>query len=264
MIEISQRCKRKWCPYCARQLAAQRTAELVHIVERFRWPLFVTLTMRNVSDLTPSAVRGLRRAFGKLRHRKLWKDRVLGGVAAVEVTNEGNGWHPHLHVVCDCKWLAIHAPAPQRGDSVPAIKAKCKAASQELEAVWSKILKQPTSSVRVKRADRTTISKEVLKYTVKSEDLLTSEGSAGDLIRALESCRLMTTFGQAHGQCVKDVRIEAKAAAKLKRAEMLAELEPRCHCGGEEFMPVDLVHDNYLDRWINSPGGPLPRPKSRQ
>lgn len=238
--EILLSCKRKWCPCCAKRLAAIRSSEMSYIVERMRWPLFVTLTMKNVADLSSGGVRKLRRSFGKLRHRKLWKSCVRGGVAAVEVTNIGNGWHPHLHAVVDCQWLASKTPPPQRRDSVERKKELFKLAAIELEAAWSKCLGQETSSVKVKRASRDTIAREVCKYTVKCEDLVLAEGRIGDLIRALDSCRLLTTFGQAHGQCVKDIRIDAKARA---REDAMA---ARDEAGYEECCPVpDMISLDY-------------------
>lgn len=240
-IEVRQRCKRKWCPCCMRQLAAQRSAELGFIVERFRHKLFVTLTMSNVEDLSSGAVRELRRAFGKLRHRQFWKENVTGGVAAIEVTNIGNGWHPHLHCVIDCKWLAVKTPAPARHHTIEEKKALYKRAAQELESNWSKCLKQESSSVKVKRVTSADVAKEVLKYSVTSEALIDSEEPIGDLLRAMESTRLMTTFGRAHGQCVKDVRAAAKASANVKRSEQMEGMEPRCVCGAEEFLPAEIA-----------------------
>lgn len=234
---VRQRCKRKWCPCCAKRLAADRATEMEFIVARFRWPLFVTLTMRNVSSISCGDIRKLRRAFGKLRHRKLWTSKVRGGVAAVEVTNIGNGWHPHMHAVIDCSWLAYKTKQAPPRSSREEKKAAFKAAKIELEGIWSKIIGQQTSSVDVKRANRETIAKEVTKYTVKNEDLVTSEGSAGELIRALDGTRLMTTFGSAHGQTVKEVRLLAKEAAKVKRKEFReANSETDC-CPDPDFMP---------------------------
>lgn len=239
--EVLQRCKRKWCPCCAKQLASVRSQELSYIVERMRWPLFVTLTMKNVSDLSHGGVRTLRRAFGKLRHRKLWKSKVRGGVATVEVTNIGNGWHPHLHAVIDCQWLAWKTPPPQRGDTREEKLAKFQAAAIELESTWAKILGQPTASVKVKRANRATIAKEVLKYTVKNEDLVMAEGSTASLINALDSCRMMTTFGQAHGQCTKDVRKAAKAKASDARKEFRVAMAEFDCCPAYEPRPLGCI-----------------------
>lgn len=242
LVGVKQRCKRKWCPSCSRALAAQRSAELGFIVERFRRPLFVTLTMKNVEDLSSGGVRHLRRSFGKLRHRKFWKKTVAAGIATVEVTNIGNGWHPHLHCVLDCRWLAITVVEPMNRDTLEEKKAKYKAAAVELERNWAKCLGQETASVKVKRANGSTIAKEVLKYTVKSEDLINCQGSVGDVIRALESTRLMTTFGTAHGSKVSQLRNDSKIEMKKKQREELADVEPRCTCGAEEFLPQELVN----------------------
>lgn len=251
--EVVQRCKRKWCPSCAKQIASTRVAEMSFIVERMQWPLFVTLTMKNVSDLSSGGVRHLRRSFGKLRHRNVWKygsrirakdarGGVQGGVACVEVTNIGNGWHPHLHCVCDCIWLSGGTQPPRRGSIASDWDAAIKASADEVQRVWSKCLGQETSSVEIQRANRETIAVEVLKYTVKNEDLVLADGHIGDLIRALDSCRLMTTFGQCHGAVVKDIRAQAKAEAGLARAEW-RELMSEYDCCGSPFLMPDAMGD---------------------
>jgi hypothetical protein len=179
----------------------------------------VTLTSRHGSLPTSAEIRKARRSFGKLRHRKLWKKNVVAGVAAIEVTNDDGGWHPHLHAVVDCKWLAIKTPPPRRRDSPEKIRELCVAASTELSTVWAKTLGDEMASVRVKRAIRETITKEVVKYTIKGDDLITAPFPIGDMIRAIDGTRLMTTFGHAHGQCVKDIRAEAKRDARERRSD---------------------------------------------
>jgi hypothetical protein len=193
--------------------------------------------MKNVDDLSSGGVRNLRRAFGKLRHRKFWKSSVSGGVAAVEVTNIGNGWHPHLHAVVDSPWLSNGTAAPSPRHSPEEKKRRCQLSAEEVQVQWSKCLKQPSSSIKICRANRETIAREVLKYTVKNEDLILCEGKIGDLIRALDGTRLMTTFGKAHGQCVKDVRLEAKEKAKAQRKLDREENPPPCYCGSGDFLP---------------------------
>lgn len=199
--------------------------------------------MRNVSAITCGDIRKLRRAFGKLRHRKLWKSRTRGGVAAVEITNEGNGWHPHLHAVIDCAWLAWKTPRPGNRARPEVWKERCNAAAAEVGDTWAKLLGQETASVRVKRADKRTIAKEVMKYTVKNEDLVTTEGSAGEMIRALDGTRLVTTFGILHGQKSSTIKAEARAYAKAKR-EAWEEENPR-----EDCCPIP---DFAIDSWLGN------------
>lgn len=245
--EVRQRCKRKWCPSCSKQLAADRAMDLTYMVERMRWPLFVTLTMKNVFDVQPSDIKRLRRAFGKLRHRKVWKLRVVGGVAAVEMTNIGNGWHPHLHCVVDCEWLAWKTPPPHWRDTPKKLKAKFKSAAQEVERTWSKILGQESSSVEICRAYKDTIAKEIVKYTVKNSDLVTCEGSAGDFIRALDSTRLLTSFGTMHGQCSRSIRSEAKAARLAGRKEFRESMQEFDCCPAQDLMPACLADNPKVD-----------------
>jgi len=228
--EAEKRCSKKWCPVCTRKIATKRSLKFQKSVERMQWPLFVTLTMKNVADLKHDAVKQLRRAFGKLRNRKLWKAHVLGGVASIEVTNIGNGWHPHLHAVLDCEWLAWKTPKPKATDSRDRKKALCKKAAAELERVWASILKQPTASVKVKRTSDATVTKEVLKYSVKGSDLLTSPDPIAPLLRCLEATRLVTTFGTLFGKnLVQDEETERPCIM--------------CPCGAsKQWMPEDTVN----------------------
>src|SRR5204862_1110655 len=116
--KAEKRCKKKWCPVCVRGIATKRSIKFSRAAALMRWPMHLTLTVRNVADDDDhDFVRRLRRNFGKLRHRKIWKNNVTGGVAGIEVTNKGKGWHPHLHALIDCRWLAIDTPAPQRGET---------------------------------------------------------------------------------------------------------------------------------------------------
>lgn len=242
--QVAQRCKKRWCPCCAKALAGTRARELDFIVARMRWPLFVTLTMRHDSTPSCAEIRQLIRAFGKFRRRKLWTCRTRGGVAAVEITSEAGSWHPHLHAVIDCQWLALKTPPPRPRDAKLELQAKFLAAATELSSVWAKQLGQPTASVRVKRANRLTIAKEVVKYTVKNEDLVMCKDSAGDIIRAIEKTRAFKTFGEAHGSKVKDIRSMAKAAARAELADWREAQSLTDCCPAVDLMPEALA-DNF-------------------
>lgn len=226
--EVETRCRKKWCPVCCRRIAAERSLKFERLIAKMKWPLFVTLTMKNVDDLSFGAVRSLRRAFGKLRRKTIWTRRVVGGVASIEVTNIGNGWHPHLHAVVDCEWLAVKSDAPKADWSRERKAGAYKRAAKELEAAWAKCLGQPSASVKVKRVYSDTVAKEVAKYSVKGSDLVESAGSVGDLIRALEGTRLVTTFGTCFGA---GAVVEPSARAPLM-----------CQCGASgDWLPTDIV-----------------------
>lgn len=224
-----RRCSKKWCPVCVRRLATKRSMKFRAAVAAMKWPLFVTLTMRNVDDLSQDAVRKLRRAFGKLRNRKLWKAHVKGGAASIEVTNIGNGWHPHLHAILDCEWLAWKTPKPKATDSRARKLQLCEKAAQELERVWSRCLNQTTASVKVKRTNEVDVVQEVLKYSVKGSDLVESPDPVAPIIRCLEATRLVTTFGTLFGK-------KLIQAPEEERAPLM------CKCGSTGcLMPTEVV-----------------------
>lgn len=192
------KCRRKWCPCCAPGIAGDRNRRMRAAVERFKWPLFITLTVRNVDDLNHGAVRKLRRCFGKLRMQKWWKSSVTGGIACIEVTNIGNGWHPHLHAVLDARWLSDNVLEPRPDWSRQEKRKAFQQATTSIETRWAKLVGQDSVSIKVKRCSSSTITKEVVKYSVKGTDLATCPDHIGPLIRALDTCRLMTTFGKAY------------------------------------------------------------------
>lgn len=212
---VETRCKKRWCPVCSRQISAKRVAKYVSAVECMQWPLFLTLTRPNVKNLELTHIKHLRRAYRKLRQQRWWSSVVIGGIASLEITNTGRGWHPHIHSIIDCRWLAKTIPAPRPFERREAIAAKCKSAAAEVAALWAKALDLPRASIHVKRAytDRVRPSKydrsssiavEVLKYSVKSADLISCAEPIGDLIRLMGAARLVSSWGSCYGKNLGD------------------------------------------------------------
>lgn len=71
----------------------------------------LTLTVRSTGQPLAVLLNHLYRSFRRLRQRPLWKRRVRGGVAFLEITHSltDAGWHPHLH--CILEGLYIDRPA---------------------------------------------------------------------------------------------------------------------------------------------------------
>lgn len=187
-----KRCKKRWCPSCAYFIAAERVDKYQSAAACFEWPLFVTLTMRNSIDV--EGLTRLKAAWGKMRRRKLIREKVRSGIIGYEVTNKGKGWHPHLHALLDCRWLSLHVPEPNIKDSGEEKKRKCQAAADELSRLWADVLGQETASVRVRRGDSNALV-EVLKYSCKGSELVACAEDVSPLIYLMQGMRLMTTFG---------------------------------------------------------------------
>jgi hypothetical protein len=123
---------------------------------------------------------------------------VKGGVATFEVTNKGQGWHPHLHALFDCEWLAIHTPKPKPFDSTAVIKQKCEFAQKELSSQWADMIGADQAIVWVRRAYGPEVISEVLKYAAKGSELIDSPDPIAPMLRVISATRTLTGFGSMH------------------------------------------------------------------
>jgi hypothetical protein len=163
-----------------------------------QWPLFVTFTCRNYADA--DGARDVRRAFTALRRHRWWKRAVRGGVAQVEVSNRGKGWHPHVHALCDCRWLAITVHTPRIGATTQQWKTAARAACAEVAAVWSDCVGR-RGSVKVRRVwrrdngDISAAMREVLKYSVSPDTMDRPIAEIIECIRAMDRMRNLVSWG---------------------------------------------------------------------
>jgi plasmid rolling circle replication initiator protein Rep len=238
-VEVA--CKRRWCPACAWRVQKDRMARFSEAGAAMKWPLFITLTMRNTGD--PQCIRTIREAWGRMRRRKLMAQRIAGGIATIEITNQGNGWHPHLHVLADCQWLALHTPEPSFGDSEGVKRQKYDHARLELSALWGSVIKQETAIVSALRKEPGAALAYTLKYAVKGSDLIDSPDPIAPLLRVLNKSRLVSAFGNLHNL----------------EPELIEEERPKCKCGkcGAEgaFLPdwiIDKLERDSYDRRLGN------------
>lgn len=195
------KCSRKWCPSCAPKRGNQRADRLRHLIALMQWPMHITFSVPNVAygHASRSMMRDLLVAFRRLRRLKLWSKNVEGGAYGMEVTDKGNGYHPHLHTVIDCRWLALHTREPHWRDSDETKRAKWKGAAEELQQAWQFATGiDSRMSVFIRRCDSNAAS-EILKYALKSEDAVKLQGRLGDVFRAMDAVRMCQAFGSIRG-----------------------------------------------------------------
>ena len=193
MHKIETRCRRRWCPCCARAISAERVRKYERRLQGLQWPLWLTLTIRNRDDL--AVVDDLKAGWKQFRRRKLFTERTKGGLWSLEVTERGNGWHPHIHAMLDCEWLAADTPPPCRGDDAKRIAEKITYAKAELASVWGECIGQEVGIALAVRKSGMTAVRELLKYAVKGSDLLATTLPIADLIRSIDAGRTISTFG---------------------------------------------------------------------
>lgn len=108
-IPIPVYCKNRFCAVCARhrnRLIRWKLTEFLRATKLRKYDSFkfLTLTVSNNPDLK-SMTAELIAAFRRLRSRSVWKRHVRGGACIIEVKPGKEGWHVHLHVVIESKYI---------------------------------------------------------------------------------------------------------------------------------------------------------------
>jgi hypothetical protein len=87
------------CPVCRKKWYGYHFGALKRYVSSWPKVYLLTLTLKNVPDNEISRwhVQRLREAFSKLRYRL--KQSIKDGFYVIQMTNSGEGWHLHLHVL---------------------------------------------------------------------------------------------------------------------------------------------------------------------
>jgi len=223
-------CRKRWCPVCAHKIAARKVNRYRYAIERMTSPLFLTLTIRS-SEYAREGLVKLKEDWFAFRRTKWWKAcGVRGGIYGIELTWGSGGWHPHLHILLDCDWLTCRTPAPHRGMTAAERRETCRASQVELSEAWARQTGQDISIVWVKKANIETVS-EVVKYSLKPEDLSRGDRPMVEAIRCLQGLRMCATWGSCYG-----LAKEADVAGAKDR--------PACECPGcsqPDWMPYEAA-----------------------
>lgn len=204
---FSYRCSLKFCPLCNWRIARARSEMLRLWSFEIKQPKHVVLTMRNFPILTRTRIRQVAKAFAKLRRNKVWKE-VRGGCVSTEITNEGRGWHLHLHIMVDARWIDAAA----------------------LAVIWGKLVGQDFGIVKVKDCRGKDYLGEVTKYVVKGSELASwPPEEIAQFIHAIRGIRFFAAFGSLF------------AVAKRIKAQLHALRPPPepCKCGSHDFTYED-------------------------
>jgi hypothetical protein len=222
------RCDRFYCPECQPRLAADRKKAVEWWATEVRQPKHVVLTVQNVNDLNKGHVKQLRRWWTNLRRSKLaanWH----GGFYSIEVTNEGKGWHLHIHALIDARWID----------------------SFRLSEHWAKVTSGMGRIVKVKDARGKDYLAEVTKYCVKGPQLAAwTPETITTFIDAFQGVRTFGVFGSLYG-------------ARTKFAEwwhQVRNVKPICQCGCSEAWYFS--ESEWLERDLvpNIEAKPIPPP----
>lgn len=222
------RCDRFYCPECQPKLAKRRAASVAWWTVEVGQPKHVVLTVQNVMTLNRGHVDELKKWFTRLRHRKFCRN-WRGGFYSVEVTNEGHGWHLHLHVLVDARWID----------------------AGELARQWAAVTRNFGKIVKVKDCRKADYLAEVTKYAVKGSELAGwTPGQISDFIRAFDGCRTFGVFGSLYGK-------RTEFAEWLKS---IRDHKPKCDCGCQSlhfYSEAEWLERDFKPN-VDSPDRPAP------
>ncbi|MCK5439378.1 MAG: protein rep, partial [Gemmatimonadetes bacterium] len=181
----SSTCRDRFCVPCSDTRSA-------HLANRIRARVppggisFLTLTLADPDDDLTTLLDKLLKYFRRLRAWSVWKRRVTGGVAFIEIKwNEAKQrWHPHIHAIMESAFI------PQA----------------EISDRW-KAITTTSFIVHIKRPKNAeTVIRYVTKYGSKPLDqsFVANENRLDMAIEALKGRHLCTVFGEWRGWALHD------------------------------------------------------------
>lgn len=179
------RCGSKLCPFCANARTAHTSEDLLPLILEHGCTRIMVLTMRSNDLPLADQIISILAALKRLRHRKLWRDKITGGVRVIEITMNAKTarWHPHLHILF-------------RGDFI----------LQRLVARAWKEITRDSNIVRlnmVRNADG--MVAEFTKYLGKPQRIASlTPYQIREYAKATKGVRMIQTFGDCHNHGPKD------------------------------------------------------------
>jgi hypothetical protein len=176
------RCGLRVCPICSRKLAWERTLYIKAMIKKQKFPKFITLTMPRWTQGPAAGVTFLKKCFSKLRERKYWKN-VKGGCYTVELKEKEDGWHIHIHIICDAAFLPY----------------------QQLFSEWRDLigLKHAQTDIRALKGDEQIAY--AAKYASKGADLYDKPDATVRWYEATKGVRLWGTFGEWYNATIDEL-----------------------------------------------------------
>jgi hypothetical protein len=226
---FANRCDLFYCPQCASRLQKERESQVKWWANEVRQPKHVVLTVANFREITPEIVDWFRACWTRLRRSKFasnWR----GGFYRFEITNEGKGWHLHLHALVDALWIDQFGLSQQ----------------------WNRNTDGAGYIVKVKDARSADYLHEVTKYVVKGHQLASWKPlEILQFIAAFDGKRTFGVFGNLYGK-------------RAEFAEWIADLKntrPACECGCEHL--IFYSETEWLIKSLDLVPNSKPRPPAQ-
>lgn len=173
-------CHDRFCLPCARERSRVIGTNVLNYIQG-KQARFLTLTLRSTTEPLDQLLAKLTTDFTVLRRSKLWRNKVTGGVAFIEVkwVEKTHRWHPHLHCLVQGRYLP----------------------TQELSKLWFEVTgTSHIIDIRYVR-DEKHVTHYITKYASKPLDgtVVGEPDRLDEAVLALKGKRLCLTFGSWRG-----------------------------------------------------------------
>lgn len=179
-VVVSNRCRDRFCGTCARIKSSTIAENLERHVDG-RTLRFITFTLKAGPMSLSRMITQLYDSFRRLRQNKVWARTQRGGASFLEVKiGSGSGqWHPHLHVLCEGKYVRVH----------------------DLRDAWNRITGGSHQVWIELVRDRKKMARYVTKYVSKPFDpaAIRSDDKLDELLIAMSGTHSALTFGTWRG-----------------------------------------------------------------
>ncbi len=214
--KFPNRCDNFYCPECQPRLSNERRKAVEWWTREIKQAKHVVLTVQNVPGITKSHVQEFRKWWTRLRRTKFARH-WHGGFYSLEITNEGRGWHLHLHALINAHWI------DEGGLSI----------------AWNKATNGLGRIVKVKDARDGKYLKEVTKYAVKGNQLAAwTKEQICEFLDAFTGVRTFGVFGDLY----------AKRTEFAEWFKAVRDSKPRCNCGSCDvryFSESDFLEKDF-------------------
>ncbi len=94
------------CPICQEKKSKGFLKAYEPYVKTFKHPKFMTLTLKNIKNISPDDFKRFSKHFLALKkHLKSWGFKFDKGIRVLEVTEKGKGYHLHYHLLYDGSYI---------------------------------------------------------------------------------------------------------------------------------------------------------------
>jgi len=206
-VALPYSCKDRLCPPCQRDQSHRLLPVVQELIQRMRWPSFVTLTVPNLRHLEAVHIDMIRQAFQRLRDRRSWRENCPGAIYRIEVTytqNRDESWNLHMHFVGDIEFWESADLAREWFEVLPLEwKESLRLASSRAKKTFDSIVKICRVGPKHTRGEFSLekVAQEMTKYFVKGQgSVLGSPNAVAELAGAIKGKRLFGAVGCFYGE----------------------------------------------------------------